>query len=72
MFLLQLYFFIPNMKLECFQLSFDINIVHTIQKFISFTKFSNKNGKVFFLLDFCSTLQKTIADWVFFNDSIGK
>ena len=54
-------FFIPNMKLECFQLSFDIHIVHTSQKFRFFPNCSTKNWKIFFvrLIDFSSILQKS-------------
>ena len=54
-------FFIPNMILECFQLSFDIHIVHTSQKFRFFPNCSTKNWKIFFvrLIDFSSILQKS-------------
>ena len=54
-------FFILNMILECFQLSFDIHIVHASQKFRFFPNFSTKNWKIFFvrLIDFSSILQKS-------------
>ena len=55
-------FLLPNMKLECLQLSFDIHIVHTSQKFRFFPSCSTKNWKIFpvRLIDFCSILQKKL------------
>ena len=49
------------MKLECFQLSFDIHIVHTSQKFRFFPNCSTKNGKIFplRLIDFAAFNNKT-------------
>ena len=71
---LQLYFFSPNMKLECLQLSFDIHIVHTSKKFRYFPSCSTKNWKFFLwdLLTFAPFYKKTTADWMFFKDSIGE
>ena len=50
------------MKLECFQLSFDIHIVHTSQKFKFFPSCSTKNWKIFLvrIIDFCFILQKKL------------
>ena len=50
----QSYFFIPNIKLESFQLSFDILVVHTNQQFWFFQNRSTKIWKIFSvrLIDF--------------------
>ena len=54
-------FFVPNMILECFQLSFDIHIVHTSQKF-RFSQIVPPKTERFSLWDlmtFSSILQKS-------------
>ena len=63
------------MKLECFQLSFDIHIEQTNQKFCFFPNHSIKIWEIFpaRLIDFFAFYKKKpIADWMFFKDSIGE
>ena len=59
--IIQLSFFLSNLNWECFQLSFDIHIVYTSQKFRFFPYCSIKKWKLFFvrLIDFSSILQKS-------------
>ena len=61
----QSYFFIPNIKLESFQLSFDILVVHTNQQFWFFQNRSTKIWKIFSvrLIDF-SLFYKKNYSWL--------
>ena len=42
----KLYFFMSNLNLECFQLSFDIHIVHVGQKWWTFKNCSTENQEI--------------------------
>ena len=62
------------MILECFQLSFDIHIVHTCQKFRFSQIVLPKTAKFSLrdLLTLAPFYKKAMADWMFFKDSIGE
>ena len=61
----KLYFFMLNLNLECFQLSFDIHIVHVDQKLQIFKNCSTESQEISAVKVgyFVTTLRQNYATW---------